>query len=58
MVLVFTKTSSDLFKEYLSKLLLETGLGELKPVSFFYKNYPPKKSPRASLDYICLLSSI
>ena len=28
-------SSSDLFKEYLSKLLLETGSRGIKPVSFF-----------------------
>ena len=32
--------SSDLFKEYLSKLLLETGSRGIRPVSFFY-NYLP-----------------
>lgn len=29
-------SSSDLFKEYLSKLLLETGSRGIKPVSFFF----------------------
>lgn len=29
------KSSSDLFKEYLSKLLLETGSRGIRPVSFF-----------------------
>lgn len=29
-------SSSDLFKEYLSKLLLETGSRGIRPVSFFY----------------------
>jgi hypothetical protein len=28
--------SSDLFKEYLSKLLLETGSRGIRPVSFFF----------------------
>ncbi len=28
-------SSSDLFKEYLSKLLLETGSRGIRPVSFF-----------------------
>jgi len=34
-----TPRSSDLFKEYLSKLLLETGSRGIRPVSFFY-TYP------------------
>lgn len=34
-------SSSDLFKEYLSKLLLETGSRGIRPVSFFlYLPYP------------------
>lgn len=33
-------SSSDLFKEYLSKLLLETGSRGIRPVSFFYPPYP------------------